>query len=191
MIKNLLIKCCGLINRDDLITELKNANSIEDIVKNDVKTEIIKLISYFNFVITSLFENYIKLEYCEKVTSDSMCEIDYELLTYRPIEILKVEDAVSTPAEYIVKPNFILTRCAKKDFFVTYKYTPHKVHDINENFIMPKGLNDKIITYGIISEFLASKGKFQESEFFSDKFMYEIFKLKTGKEKKLRKTFCI
>ena len=40
MIKNLLIKCCGLINRDDLITELKNANSIEDIVKNDVKTEI-------------------------------------------------------------------------------------------------------------------------------------------------------
>ena len=191
MVKYLLIKCCGLIGRDDLIDELKNANSIDDILKNDVKNDIYKLISYFNFIITTLFENYLKLEFCEKVTSDALCEIDYHVLTYRPIEILKVEDTTFSNAEYMVKTNFILTKCAKKDYFVTYRYVPLNVHDINENFILPKNLSDKIICYGIIKEFLASKGKFQESEYFSDKFMYEIFKLKTSKEKKLRKTFCI
>ena len=79
MIKNLLIKCCGLIGRDDLAEELKNANFISDIVKNDAKNDIIKLISFFNFIISSIFENYISLEFCEKVTSDAVCEIDFDI----------------------------------------------------------------------------------------------------------------
>ena len=181
MIKSLLIKCCSIMGRDDLVAELKNANSIDEIVKNDAKMDIIKLISYLNFVLTSIFENYLKLEFCEKVTSDIQGEIDYEILTYRPIEILKVEYTTLTPAEYIVKANFILTKHARKEYFVTYRYTPLHVHDLNEHIIFSNDLNDKILCYGIVAEFLAGKGKFEESEYFSNKFMYEIFRLKTHK----------
>ncbi len=191
MFKDLLIKCCNFIGREDIVCELKSAEKLDDILNNNIKNDVINLFSYYNYVVCSVFENYLNLSFTEKVTSNSNSIIEYFVLSHRAIEILKLEDENFINQNFIVKTNFIVTPNPNKNYFLTYRYTPDLVKDLTENIILPKNLNEKILCYGIASEFLASKGKFEESEYFNDKFLYEIFKIKTQKERRLKSTFCI
>ena len=191
MFKNLLIKCCNLIGRDDIVEELKNANLIEDIVKNDIKNDIFKLISYYNYTVTSIFENYLKLEFYEKINSNYQSQIEYFFFTFRPIKIISVKDENMINQHFLVKPTFLQVNCPNKPYFVTYNYTPKEIKDLSDNIILPKIICEKTLCYGVVSEFLASKGKFEESEFFNNKFLFEIFKVKTRKERRLKSTFCL
>ena len=190
MFKDLLIKCCNLIGREDLSLEIKAVNRLDEILDKNNKNDITNLLGYYNYIICSIFENYLKLTFTERVTSNSNSFIEYFVLTHRSVEILKLEDENFVCQDFIVKANFVVTPCPNKTYYITYRYTPDLVKDFTENIILPKDLNEKILIYGIVSEFLASKGKFEESEFFNNKFLYEIFKLKTHKERRLKSTFC-
>ena len=63
MFKDLLIKCCNLVGREDLSLEVENASKIDDILDISKKNEIINFFSYYNYVVCSIFENYLRLEF--------------------------------------------------------------------------------------------------------------------------------
>ncbi len=191
MFKHLLIKCCNLIGREDISNELRTVESVDDINNAEIKNDVMKLISYYNYVSCSLYENYLKLFFTEKITSNSKSQIEYFVFSYKPIKIVKVEDENLEKVDFKEYPSFIITPAPKRDYYVTYRYSPLNVKHLAENIKLPKDLDERVLCYGIASEFLASKGKFDESEFFNNKFLYEIFKIKSKKERRLKSTFCL
>ena len=59
MLKEILIKTAELINRDDIIAELKNdMQGTSASINND----IYRLISYYNYVLETLCDNYFNIQ---------------------------------------------------------------------------------------------------------------------------------
>ena len=189
MIKQLLKKCAELINRDDILDSLKTTDSVDDISNTTIQNDIIRLISYFNFVVSNIFENYINLTETESLVSDENNRIYFSLFKKKPIKIISVKNPSNTNTHYSLHASFINTNSPNTEFNVTYNFVPSEAKDLNDEFEIPYNLNTKIICYGIVSEFLASKDQFEKSEFWKNKFLYEIFKLKTKKERRLKSTF--
>ena len=77
MLKHLLIKTAEIINRNDIISCLKTTNSIDEISDSSLQNEVCKLKNFYNFTVSSIYENYLDLTYTEKVKSDSEKKIHY------------------------------------------------------------------------------------------------------------------
>lgn len=187
MIKDILIKTAELLNRDDIINEL---NSQTPSTSQALQNDILRLISYYNYTIETLCENYFNMTNTQTIISDKNRKISFLNFNYEPTKILSVkyhEKFVffSEYAKYITVPE------SKTPYEVTYKFLPDRVTDINSNEEIPCNLNSKIICYGIASEFLASKNQFSQAEYWNNKFMLEIFKSKTTLDRKLKRTFII
>ena len=84
-----------------------------------------------------------------------------------------------------------LTDLSNHKIKVIYNYVPSEINDLNQGINYPSVLNDKIVCYGIASEFLASKDQFDKSEFWKNKFLFELFKFKTKKERRLKKLYYV
>ena len=185
MLKDILLKTAELINRDDLIEGLNNTNN-----SPSIQNDICRLISYYNYTLETLCENYFNLIITQKISSDNNKKINYFNFTYKPLKILKVANNnkqvfFSEYSKYITVPE------ANNFYEITYKFLPDKITSLNSNTTLPKGITEKIICYGIASEFLASKNQFEKSEYWNNKFMFEIFKSKTSQDRRLKQTFLI
>ena len=75
------------------------------------------------------------------------------------------------------------------EYCIEYDYIPNELTDLTDEVQLPVYLNQKVICYGVVSEFLASKDQFDKSEFWKNKFLYEVFKIRIKKERRLRPTF--
>ena len=188
MLKHILIKCSEIINRDDLSKTLKEVNSINEITNEFVQNDITRMISYYNFIVNNVFEHYIKLENSETLRSDENNRIYYSNFKFKPVKILSVKNSSNSHTLFSVHSNFINTNCPDHEFNISYNYTPNNLSDLTD-LIDISQLNEKIIIYGVASEFLASKDQFDKSEFWKNKFLFEIFKLKTKKERRFKSTF--
>lgn len=191
MLREILIKTCEILNKQDIIYELKNNDSVENITNTQLQSDVYKLISFYNFIVQSIFQNYIDMTHTENIISDENNRIEFYNLSYEPIEIISVSDDNRSHCCANVFCNYILTNQSNKKYTITYKYLPEELHDINDKLNIPKLLLKRIICYGIASEYFASKNLFKESDYWKNYFMYEIFKLKTHKERRLKSTFRI
>lgn len=188
MLKHILIKCSEIINRDDLSKTLKEVNSLSEITNESIQNDITRMISYYNFVVNNIFENYIKLEENETLRSDDNNRIYYSHFSLKPVRIISVKNSSNSNTLFSIHSTFISTNCPNKEFNITYNYTPNDLCDL-EDLTEIGPVNTKIIIYGVASEFLASKDQFNKSEFWKNKFLFEIFKLKTKKERRFKSTF--
>lgn len=189
MLKNILIKCAELVNRDDILFELKKVDSIEAITNIGIKNDVIRLISYYNFIISNLYEHYFIVENVEELSSDENCQIFYSSFKYKPTNINKVLSTNNKYNLFSIQSKHITTNTPLETYKIYYNYTPDDLSELLEETSIPHLLNNKVVCYGIISEFLASKDQFEKSEFWKNKFLYEIFKTKTKKERRLKSTF--
>lgn len=189
MIKQVLIKCAELVNRDDILTALKNSDSIDDITNSSLQNEVTRLIKYYNFVIHNIYENYLQSEELETLTSDENNRIYFSNFKRTPVRILTVRTTTNQNTLYKIQSNFISTNAAFCNYDIEYYYTPNDIKDLNEEISVPYNLSKKTICYGIVSEFLASKDQFEKSEYWKNKFLYDLFKIKTKKERKIKLTF--
>lgn len=189
MIKEILLKCSHLLNRDDIYSSIKKYNSVDEIENQSLQIDVIKLISYFNFVNCNLFENYLTISHAETLHSDENNRIYFSAFSKRAVKILSVKTTSNQNTLYSIQSTFLSTNAPNSDFIIEYNYTPRDVKDFSDSFEIPFNLNTKILCYGIVSEFLASKDQFEKSEFWKNKFLYEIFKLKTKKERRLKSIF--
>lgn len=191
MLKNILIKCANLLGRDDISTELNKSNKLNEITDNSVKNEIEKLICFYNFVTSLTFETYLNLTFTEKIHSDLNSKIEFYKFSKQPIKIIKIEKDNGEFVKFVSKSSFILTGVSNEPLNITYNFLPDDVKDFDENINYLDLKTMKILCYGIVSEFLASKGKYSESEFWNNKFLFELFKIKNNKERRLKSTFCL
>ena len=124
----------------------------------------------------------------EKVKSDSSNIIHYHNLQFTPVRILDVYDDFGNHNVATVLTAHILTNKSKSNFTVVYSYLPNELKNLTDELQFSDKLA-KVISFGVVSEFFACKNMFDESEFWKNKFMFEIFKLKTKKERRLKSTF--
>lgn len=190
MLKNILIKCSELIGRDDIISAIKNIDDADNIENVSLKNDVVKLISFYNYVTNNVYENYLDLNFSENVKSDFERKIYYHDLYYYPIKIIELSDNQFEYLSFKSKPNYIEVNEPNKIYTVKYKYVPDAIENLNDKVFLPKAISRNIICFGMASEFLASKGQYNQSEFWKNKFLYEIFKIKTHKERHLKSTFC-
>ena len=188
LLKNILIKCCELLSRDDLKNDLLTYDSVENIPTAQSKKDITRLISYYNFITNDVCENYIDLTVTEKFTADSEGCVSFDKFSNSPKKII----SVSINGKNICFSLFTtFIKCSYKNSIieVQYSYLPKQISSFNsETPIKHIGIQKSII-YGIVSEFYASKNQYNESEFWHAKFMQELFRIKIKKERHLRSTF--
>lgn len=189
MLKDIIVKCAETLNRNDIIKSLKYVSSIDEITDEQIQSDVIKIISYYNYISNAVFQDYIELTKSETIKSDENNKIQYYNFSHCPIKILAVADASGSNNCANVFSGYILTNAANKEYVVTYKYLPPEVHDLTDEVLLDKKINRRIISFGIASEYYASKNLFTESEFWKSKFLYEIFKFKTHKERRLKSNF--
>lgn len=186
MLKNILLDTAKILNRDDLIDALTTSNQNSQAVEND----ILRLISYFNFTLDTLCENYFNLINRQSIYSDNNKKIYYINFEKEPLNINKISknnQAVffSKYSKYVTVPE------ANSKYEIEYKFSPDRINDLNQKIKLPQGINRKIICYGIAGEFFASKNQFDKAEYWNNKFMFEIFKSKTSKDRRIKQTFTI
>ena len=189
MLKQLLIKCAELTNRDDIVQSLKKVNLVEEIENKTIQNDIYRLISYYNFVVVNLYENYLILTYIEKLSSNENLEIFYDDFKFKPIKIKSVKNSFGENINYNIHPLNIIVSNQSTEYCIEYDYIPNELTDLTDEVQLPAYLNQKVICYGVVSEFLASKDQFDKSEFWKNKFLYEVFKIRIKKERRLRPTF--
>ena len=188
MLKNILIKCAELLNRNDIVKSLKSVDKIDSILDETLKSDVYRLINYFNFTSNTLFENYFDLTHSEQLSSNGSNIINYSNFSYTPVKILSVKDTIGNENVATVLSTHILTNMARANYVIVYAYIPHELKNLSDEIEFPERLT-KIICYGVVSEFFACKNCYDQSEFWKNKFMYEIFKFKTRKERRVRSTF--
>ncbi len=189
MIKELLKKCAELINRDDIVEELNNVNLLEEIEDQQLANDIIRLLNYYNYIVSSVFEFYLPVEEIVEANSDESSKIYYNHLGRNPNKINWVKTKDEGVTHYSLHIDHILVTEPIKPYIVSYNFTPSEIYELNTIYQLPLGINDKIICYGVASEFFASKDQLEKSEYWRNRFLYEIFKIKTKKERRLKKTF--
>jgi hypothetical protein len=190
MLKDILKKCASLLNRDDILSAIYSSSQVSEIENNQIQNDVSRLISYYNFITKTLCEDYFDLICTEDMVSDESGKLYYSNFKHTPIQILNVVNNENNPQKYISYPEYIITESPEKSFCVTYKYLPEDKNNLCDEIEFGLKLPEKIVIYGMASEFLASKNQFNESEFWKNKFMFEIFKIKTKKERRLKSTFC-
>lgn len=186
MLKDILLKTAELINRDDLIDGLnKEISENSQAIQND----IIRLISYYNHTIETLCENYFNLTYSQEIYSNNR-KISFLNFNYEPTKVINVLKN-KQPVYFSTYSKYILVSEDNCKYEVIYKYLPERILNLSDNIKLPKGVTEKIVCYGIASEFLASKNQLNQAEYWNNKFIFEIFKSKTSRDRKLKQTFVI
>lgn len=188
MLKNTLIKCAQLLDRDDLIDEIKNVESVNDIKNKLVQNDIIKLISYYNFITKTICENYIDLVRVDEFISDADRRIYYNFFIFKPIKILSVKSSKFSES-FNIFSDYIMTSKANVKYEIEYKFLPEEVYDFCDKICNKNIISESILSEGIVSQYLASKGKYNESEYWNNKFMFDLFKLKCKKGRRLKPHF--
>ena len=185
MLKDILLKTAELINRDDLIDGLNNNNNSQSI-----QNDILRMISYYNYTMETLCENYFNLSTKQIISSNNNKQIHYFNFTFKPTKILSVlknnkNVFFSEYTKYITVPE------SNNEYEIIYKFIPDRLSNMEDSICLPYGITEKMICYGIAGEFLASKSQLDKAEYWNNKFMFEIFKSKTRKDRKLKPTFTI
>lgn len=190
MFKNLLMQCADLLNRTDIIQNLKTHTSIDEIEEQSVQNDILRLITFYNYIISSIFDKYLELTTTEKITTDKRGTIYFSMLSKTPTKITKVNNN-NNSVIYMTYPNCITTNYINEEILVTYEYLPEELKDFSDTLFTKDRKIINTIIYGIVSEFLASKNLYSESDFWKNKFTYNLFELKNNKNKFIKPTFVL
>ena len=187
MLKDILIKSAELLNRDDIINEINNPSQSENLI---LKNDIHRLVSYFNYTIQFLCEKFFPLETIDIICSDKNRKIYYNSFSFEPIKIVSIESD-NRLYNFSEHSTYITTPTQDKIYKIKYNYLPSNITNLDENYSLPNNINKKIICYGIVSEFLASKNQYEESTYWYNKYMFEIYKSKTNSNKRMKATFTL
>ena len=155
-----------------------------------MQNDVSKLLSYYNFINDLIFENYVDLVRIDDFVSGSDKKIYYNNFLFKPKKIINAKSG-SVSECFQIFSDYILVKKANVKYSIEYKFIPDSARDLNDNAFFNHHINPQIVSEGIISQFLASKGKYNESEFWHNKFMLNLFKIKCKKDRRLKPVFKI
>ena len=125
----------------------------------------------------------------DNLSNDITKMISYSNFQSTPTKIISVKTISNFNTLFSINSTFITTNAPNQTYLINYNYLPNELKNFDDCLEIPFGFNIKIICYGIASEFLASKDQYDKSEFWKNRYLYEIFKLKIKKERRLKSTF--
>ena len=191
MLKDILKKVANLLGRKDIAEELEKSDKLSDITCKSIQSDISNLIMNFNFIVSAIFEHYLDLIYCDKVASNSSGEIDYNKLSFHPLKIVKVEDESFYVMDFVSRCNYLKVCSPNRLYYVSYKFVPNPLGDLTDEVSFFTSEVERAVCYGVAGEFLSSNGKYSEANFWSEKLISELFKIKAKKERRVKSTFCL
>lgn len=191
MLKDILKKVAVLLGRNDISAELDKSDKLMNITSVNLRNDISNLVMHYNFIVSAIYEHYLDLIYCDRVASNSNGEIALYKLSFRPLKVLTIEDDDFYKYDFFVRNGRIKVCSPNKLFLVSYKFTPEPVGDLSDelDFFTPDV--ERAICYGVAGEFLSANGKFSEANFWSEKLLTELFKIKSKRERLLKSTYCL
>lgn len=163
-----------ILGDNDLYNYLKDGSNNNSFYENE---KSLLLIAY-NQTITQVI-SYYPLKF-QEVLSPNNGAVEFKEFKYNPYKIISVK----TTGDYDIYPTKIV---ADSDIDVVYYYMPknqeyNEVNVFDETIITPL-----TISYGVLSEYLTYKGRYQESVMFFDKFVNALKDLtKNYKIKRLK-----
>ena len=110
-----------------------------------------------------------------KVVSDSDQRIDYSALASRVYEVVSVREANGGQGvDYYTLPFCLYVPCAKKEYFVKFKFLPEKCEGFDDEVELLPFVSPRAVVYLMISDILLSKNIYDESKFWFSKFESEM-----------------
>ncbi len=168
------IKMLGDSNFVKYLTEASNENEQYNLDKE------LLLLSYNQALETAV--NYSPLTYQETLLSHDGL-VKYSAFKYNPYKIVEVETEKAFQT-YEILPTRIKTQ---GKITVLYVYIP-TVKKYEEDFVYENSkISLNVFCYGVLSEFLIYKGRFEEATMYFDKFLNALKTIKFSKKiKKIR-----
>ena len=140
------------------------------------------LVRCLNLVYNELASDYVPLKHTEEVVVETE-EIDINTLEKRLISVLALADKDGKNAKYKVYPTTI--KVANGTYDIEYSYLPQEV--LLEDTIEAFGskLTERIIAYGVASEYSLISGLFDEATLWKKRFLDSLL-IATSKKSELK-----
>lgn len=167
MTKDILLLSATMLGLDDVIMHLSQPEPAD--ADDEVKTKENELIAYLNYVVSQIVKEFMPLSNCEKVCSDSSCQIMYDKLSKQAVSIRMVS-LYGRQVTFNLYPEYLKVGRPNQEYEVFYNYVPEKVKDLTDNLELPLGLSEFVICYGIASEYALSKLLYDEANMWQDKY---------------------
>lgn len=179
-VKEIIIKTASYLNRKDVVEYLKTgATENSEMVKDDVEI----LLNSYNVVQDEISSLYYKFKATERFSPKNGI-IKYSEFSFNPYAILSVKDDFGSKIKVRILPVEIQT---EKPITVEYYYIPKtkKIDDICDFTGTP--VTDRILSYGIMTEYLLIKGSYEEAGTWHSKYIDALSKMAiNGKRLKIK-----
>ena len=163
-VKNILKLVSALLNRKDLVKYF-NTQSCDDYerIKEDVET----LLTSYNIICDEVATMYLKLINSEEfVVEDG--KLTYDKFRYNPITIISVKDLKNRDISCRILHTEI--RVNATNVVVEYSYSPDKKGLDDECDFSKTQIKERVLAYGIATEFCLIKGMYEEASLWHDKY---------------------
>jgi hypothetical protein len=155
-----------------------------DVAEADANTakNLELLVRCLNLVYNELASDYVPLKHSEEVLVEDG-EIDINTLEKRLISVLKLANKDGKNVKYKVYPTAIKIENGTYD--LEYSYLPNEVELTDSIEEFGGKLTERIIAYGVASEYTLISGLFDEAELWKKRFLDSLI-VATGKKSEIK-----
>ena len=167
-VKDIIKTVALLLNRKDIL-EYLNSGATENYLK--VLEDVNALVDCYNIVSEEIASTYYKFKAVETLSPQNGV-VKCSEFTNNPLAIISVKGLNEKTISYKILPSEILTD--EKTVVVEYYYVPSKktLDDISD--FTATSIKNRILAYGVATEFLLIDGAFEESSVWHEKFINSL-----------------
>ncbi len=162
-VKSILKIVSRLINRKDILSYLNLGYTVDSAVTDDVNA----LVDLYNVVAEEISTIYTKIIYTQKLTVTGGV-LKYTQFTYNPVKILSVKDANGNDVKCTILPTELRTDVSRITVEYTYVPVKRKLDEASDFANTP--IKERVIAYGVATEFCLIKGAYEEGAMWHDKY---------------------
>ena len=161
-VKSILKLVSSLLNRKDIYSYL-NGGAASGNVSDEVNT----LVDCYNVVAEELSTVYPKLVHTQEFSVKGGV-LKYTQFVYNPVKILSVKDINGNQVECKILPTEIRVDLSKA--LIEYTYIPVKRRLDETSDFKNTPIKERVIAYGVATEFCLIKGSYEEAAMWHDKY---------------------
>ena len=166
-VKSIVKLVASLLNRKDILSYLNDGTLNNDSVTEEVNT----LVDCYNIVAEELSTIYPKIIQSQKLTiTDGV--LKYTQFIYSPVKILSVKDMDGNDVDCTILPTEIRANASRVSIEYTYIPVKRKL-DENSDF-KSTPIKERVIAYGVATEFCLIKGSYEEASTWHDKYVNAV-----------------
>lgn len=167
MLEKVIKSAAYLLGDEKCLEDLSAYNSGSQI---DGNSRVFYYIELINFVISDIAKNYNCYKTVESVSSNENGEIMLDNLTYSVVMIKHVTDKSNRAVKFAVSIDKIYDLLPNTNYSVIYCYYPNSIENLDDNLVLPAGIDYVTIASGLMYEYFSSKMQFAEADFWLSRY---------------------